>query len=387
MRLALIRAKYNPFGGAERFLNDAVAALAASDLNVVPTLFTRAWPAQASATLSHRIINPRYVTPSGRDRSFGQAVCNALSAEQFDLVQSYERIACCDIYHAVDGVHAEWLRQRRRILGGARAFGVAINPRHRYVLAAERAMFLSPRFKAAICISVMVKNDILRHFDIDPAKLYVIYSGVDTEKFSPNLRDEFREVTRKKLSIPTDAPVAVFVGSGFERKGLAGFLRALALNKNLYGIVAGKDKHSAHYQVLAQKLGLADRVHFTGGVADTRPYYVAGDVFVLPTLYEPFGLVCLEALACGLPVVTSTSAGAAELIENGVNGFVCDALDTGGIHRAIEHIVVPSANAAMRFAARSTALKFSPQAMSDQYVTLYRRLLAIPGPASSKMNY
>ena len=375
MKLALIRAKYNPFGGAERFLNDAVAALAGSDLAIAPTLFTREWPAQAEATLLHRIVNPRYATSSGRDRGFAQAVCSALSEDAFDLVQSYERLDCCDIYHAVDGVHAEWLRQRRRILGGVRALGMAINPRHRYVLAAERAMFTSPRFKAAICISEMVKNDILRHFDIDPAKLHVIYSGVDTAKFSPALRAEFHDVIRTQLSIPLDAPVALFVGSGFERKGLVNFLRALAERRDHYGIVVGKDKSSARYQAMAQKLGLQERVRFTGGVSDTRPYYAASDVLVLPTLYEPFGLVCLEAMACGLPVVTSISAGAAELITAGVNGYVCDALDVEAIHRAIEQAVSPGVRELMRAAARDTALKFSPQVMSAQYVGLYRQLL------------
>ena len=110
-------------------------------------------------------------------------------------------------------------------------------------------------------------------------------------------------------------------------------------------------------------------------MSDTRPYYAASDVLVLPTLYEPFGLVCLEAMACGLPVVTSTSAGAAELITAGVNGYVCDALDVETIHRAIEQAVSPGVRELMRAAARDTALKFSPQVMSAQYVGLYRQLL------------
>ena len=375
MKLALIRAKYHPFGGAERFLNDAVAALAHCDLEIAPTLFTREWPAQLETTLAHRIINPRYATSSGRDRGFAQAVCSALSADSFDLVQSYERLTCCDIYHAVDGVHAEWLRQRHRISSPIRSFGVAVNPRHRYILAAERAMFTSPRFKAAICISEMVKNDILRHFKIDPAKLHVIYSGVDTIKFSPALRADFFDTTRNKLAIPLDVPVALFVGSGFERKGLASFLRALAATKNHYGIVVGKDKNSARYQAMAQKLGLQNRVRFTGGVADTRPHYAASDVFVLPTLYEPFGLVCLEAMACGVPVITSTSAGAAELIQAGVNGYVCDALDVAAIHQAMEQATAVENHLALRLAARDTALRFSLQMMSDQYIALYRLLL------------
>ena len=81
-------------------------------------------------------------------------------------------------------------------------------------------------------------------------------------------------------------------------------------------------------------------------------------------------------MACGLPVVTSTSAGAAELIVDGVNGYVTDALDVAAISRAMEQSVAPTAHAAMSIAARETALTFSPQTMADQYVALYRKLLA-----------
>lgn len=372
MKVALVRAKYNPFGGAERFLNDAVAAMQGSEVSF--TLFTREWPAQASSSLQHRIVNPRYFTSLDRESGFSHAVRAALGKESFDLVQSYERLPDCDIYHAVDGVHAEWLRQRERISGSAKRLGVAINPRHRYVLKAERAMYESKRFKAAICISDMVKQDILRHFDVDPGKLHVVYSGIDTEKFSQRNRDALRDETRRNLIIPLDAPVAVFVGSGFERKGLRAFLEALALPacRDVFGIVVGKDKKLAAYQALAKQLGVAGRVCFTGGVSDTRPYYAASDVFVLPTLYEPFGLVFLEAMAAGLPVVSSTGAGAAELVRAGVNGLVTDALDTNAIADAIRQCA--SDAAAMGSAARATAQQFTTQSMSAQYADIYHRL-------------
>jgi UDP-glucose:(heptosyl)LPS alpha-1,3-glucosyltransferase len=301
----------------------------------------------------------------------------AIAKEHFDLVQSYERLPHCDIYHAVDGVHAEWLRQRNRISGTAKKLGVAINPRHRFVLNAERAMYSSPRFKAAICISEMVKQDILRHFDVSPEKLHVVYSGIDAAKYSPGERDPLRAATRANLTIPNTAPVAVFVGSGFERKGLRAFLEALALDgktssDQAYGIVVGKDKQLAKYQALAKQLGISERVRFTGGVPDATPYYAASDVFVLPTLYEPFGLVYLEAMASGLPVVASHASGAAELVQEGVNGCVTDALDTSAIARAMKACM--SQSAAMGMAARQTALTFTPQNMSQQYAAIYRGL-------------
>lgn len=375
MKIALVRASYNPFGGAERFLNDAVAAMAGREVQF--TLLTRAWPDQGATKLPHRVLNPRHFTSLGRDRGFADAVVEHIGRTPYDLVQSYERIPGIDIYHGVDGVHAEWLAQRQRISGRIKSFGVAINPRHRFILKAERAMYASPQFQAAICISRMVKNDIIRHFDTDPARLHVIYSGVDSEKFSPAGRAPWRAPTRARLHIPANASAALFVGSGFERKGLESFLRALAVPsaKKIFGIVVGKDKALARYRGLAGQLGLADRIVFTGGVSDTRPYYAAADVFVLPTLYEPFGLVCLEAMAAGLPVVTSTACGAAELITEGVEGLVTDALDveaiSGAIHRAI-------AKPAMGDAARKRAERFTPQAMAGEYAALYQRLKKRP---------
>jgi UDP-glucose:(heptosyl)LPS alpha-1,3-glucosyltransferase len=371
MKLALIRAKYDPFGGAERFLNSAADALVAQDAS--PTIITRAWPQSANAAISHKIVNPHYFTSAGRDRGFARAACALLQTEKFDLVQSYERLACCDVFHAVDGVHAEWLVQRKRVQSAIKQFGVRINPHHRYVLDAERAMYHSSKLRAVICISQMVKQDVLRHYDIAPEKLHVIYGSVDTEAFHPRLRDEHRLALRKQLGIEPNAPVAIYVGSGFERKGVAGFLTSVAKVAGLHGIVVGRDKRMAHYRAFADSLGLAQRVIFTGGISDVRPYYGASDVFVMPTLYEPFGLVFGEAMACGLPAVASTQSGAADWITHGVDGFVVDALDAAAIAQSIEAAL---ADPAMGMRAREKVLPYTGAATGAQYAALYRQLLA-----------
>ncbi|MEQ1517907.1 MAG: glycosyltransferase family 4 protein [Usitatibacteraceae bacterium] len=371
MKLALIRAKYDPFGGAERFLNSAAEALVAQ--GAAPTIITRAWPQSASASIAHKIVNPRYFTSAGRDRGFAHAACALLHSSEFDLVQSYERLDCCDIFHAVDGVHAEWLAQRKRVQSPFKRFGVRINPHHRYVLDAERRMYHSSKLRAVICISEMVKRDVLRHYDVAPEKLHVIYGSIDTDAFHPRLRDEHRRTLRKQLKIPQKAPIAIYVGSGFERKGVLGFLLAMAKVEGMGGIVVGRDKNMFQYQAFADSIGLTDRVIFTGGIGDVRPYYGASDVFVMPTLYEPFGLVFGEAMACGLPVVASTQSGAADWIEHGVDGFVVDALDTEAITRSIEAAL---ADPEMGMRARAKVLPYTAAATSAQYAALYRQLLA-----------
>ena len=371
MKFALIRAKYDPFGGAERFLNSAAEALVAQGAQ--PTIITRAWPQSADTAIAHKIVNPSYFTSAGRDRGFAQATCTLLQTEKFDLVQSYERIACCDVFHAVDGVHAEWLAQRKRVQNPLKQFGVRINPHHRYVLDIERQMYHSPRLRAVICISQMVKQDVLQHYDIAPENLHVIYGSIDTETFHPRLRDQHRFTLRKQLNIPPGAAVAIYVGSGFERKGVRQFLKSVAMVPGLYAMVVGRDKHVAKYQAFAHSLGMKDRVLFTGGLSDVRPYYAASDVFVMPTLYEPFGLVFGEAMACGLPVVASTQSGAADWIEHGIDSFVVDALDSVAITRSIEAAL---ADPAMGMRARAKVLPYTPAATSARYAALYRQLLA-----------
>jgi len=371
MRIALVRAKYDPFGGAERFVETAVHALA--DAGVSLTIFTRAWPANANPAIAHRIVNPRYLTSLGRDKSFARAVCRALADDPHDLVQAHERIACCDIYRAGDGVHAEWLHQRARASGLVKRATTALNPHHRYLLQAERTLFTSTRLKAVICNSRMVRDEIARHFGTDRAKLHVIYSGVDSDKFSPEVNAPLRSPMRSELGIADNQPAALFVGSGFERKGLGIFLQAVARERDLFAVVVGKDKQKARYQALARELGLSGRVHFAGGVQDVRPYYAAADLFVLPTLYDPFPNACLEAFASGLPVVTSRSSGAAELVQAGVNGFVTDARDIDAIAKAMRDCV---GQPAMEKAARETVAALTPAAMAAQYLALYRTLLA-----------
>ena len=295
MNIALVRASYNPFGGAERTIQSVAEALIAG--GDACTIVTRHWPENAGQRIAHRVVNPRYVTKAGRENSFARCVGQLIDSHAFDLVQSYERIPGAHIYHAVDGVHAEWLTRRQRAQGALSRLGVSLNPHHRAVLELERGMYASPNLKAVICISKMVKDDIVRRFGFDGAKCEVIHLDIDTEKFRPRVREEFRESTRTRLGIPAGAQVAVFAGSGFVRKGVAAFLQVVQRLPQLHGIVVGHAKAMPKFKSLAANLGVANRVHFTGGVKDVRPYYGAADVFVMPTLYEPFGLVYGEAMA------------------------------------------------------------------------------------------
>jgi UDP-glucose:(heptosyl)LPS alpha-1,3-glucosyltransferase len=123
------------------------------------------------------------------------------------------------------------------------------------------------------------------------------------------------------------------------------------------------------------RLGVAGRVRFVGGVSDVRPFLAAADAFVLPTLYDPFPNAALEAMAAGLPVVTSTKCGAAEVVREGESGFVRDALDIGGLADCLDRLD-PATARRMGEAAREAVSPLTPEAMGREYLALYERLLA-----------
>jgi UDP-glucose:(heptosyl)LPS alpha-1,3-glucosyltransferase len=369
-RIALVRGRYDPFGGAERFVQNAVDAL--RNQGAALTIVTRSWPDHDGSAL---IVDPFYVGSLWRDRGFERAVCAELARRHFDLVQSHERIACCDVYRAGDGVHAEWLAQRSRVQSPLARAVTEWSPHHRYLLEAERRLFTSPRLKAVICNSAMVREQIAQRFGTDRTKLTLIRNAVDGSKFHPGLRGEFRDAVRQQLKIPGSANVVAFVGSGFERKGVGALLEAVALVRpDPWVIVVGKDKHAPRYAALARQRGIEERVRFVGAASDVRPYYAAADSFALPTLYDPFPNAALEAMACGLPVVTSTQCGAAELLREGESGFVRDALDVPGLAGALGRL---DPGTALRLGenARDAIAPLTPQAMAREYVDLYARLL------------
>lgn len=374
MKLAIVRQRYNPFGGAERFVERALQALAQQNLHV--TLVTRHWP-DAEKGRDVRICNPFHLGRLWRDAGFARSVQRLIGAGEFDLVQSHERIPGCSIFRAGDGVHATWLDLRARqqsVLG--RCF-TRWHPWHRYTLAAEAEMFHHPALRAVICNSQMVRDDIAHRFGVPQDRLHVIHNGVDLDHFHPGLRVQHRASMRAQLGIAEETPVVLYVGSGFARKGVPQLLQAMAgmRRANAVAVIVGKDKHSRRMQQLADKLGLAGRVHFAGPQQDVRPWYGMADALALPTLYDPFPNVVLEALACGLPVMTTLTCGAAEVLQGRECGRVCDALDTGCQAAALDELLEGEAET-LAIAARDCVSGLGREDMARRLQGLYAHLCA-----------
>lgn len=238
-------------------------------------------------------------------------------------------------------------------------------------------MLSSPALKAVICNSQLISDEMRRYYDVPAEKLVVIENGVNLDDFHPRLAQAWRNTQRQALGIAADTPVLLYVGSGFERKGVAPLIEAVARMRcrEAQLVIVGSDRHSARFARLARRLGVAERVHFAGAQKDVRPYYGMADAFALPTRYDPMPNAALEAMACGLPIVTSTTCGIAARVSDGVSGFVCDALDVAGIAESLDRLTVPGAAEAMRAAARAAVADLDLETMAGRLIDLYHRLL------------
>jgi len=367
VRVALVRQRYDPHGGAERFIERALPALERAGVDV--SLIARHWQSGEEDWEARKVLHadPPYIGNLWRDWSFANAARKTWQSGGFDLVQSHERIAGCDVYRAGDGVHAEWLEIRRASAGLLERIGVALNPYHRYVCAAERSMFEHPRLRAVICNSKMVRDEILRRFGIAPGKLHLIYNGVNLEYFHPRHRAALRAATRADLGVGEGEVLFLFVGSGFARKGLDAAIGALAAsgNASFRLMVAGRDRDAARFAALASSHGLGDRVRLLGGREDVRPLYAAADCFILPTRYDPFPNTALEALAMGLPAIVGRRSGAAEAVRHGEGGWICEPEDLSGLARLMREAAP---------AARATAEGYGIDDMARKLTELYATL-------------
>jgi len=371
-RLALVRQKYRPDGGAERFVSRALEALENQDLEL--NVITRQWQGDVKPGWKVHICDPWKLGRISRERGFANAARSLWQKEDFDLVQSHERIPGCDLYRAGDGVHRRWLEQRARVLPGWKGRQLFADRYHRYVMQAEQQMYAAPELKAVICNADMVKQEIIQEFGVPADKIRVIYNAIDSQRFLPPT-EAGREALRRQYQLPVEATCLIYVGSGFERKGLEAAIKAIApTDRHL--LVVGKDKDEKRYQALCATLGCRHRVHFFGMQTSTLPFYQMADALLLPTLYDPFPNVILEAMACGLPVITTPTCGGSEFIRAGSNGYVCDALDIDALQSAVMALPKQALGSREGEKARDTILDCTPQRLSTQLISLYQELLS-----------
>ncbi|MFH1075474.1 MAG: glycosyltransferase family 4 protein [Pseudomonadota bacterium] len=342
MNVAIIRKRYSRYGGAERYVNALASELIAQGHSV--HIYAAQWDAPIAGEARpdknfciHRV--PLLPGPSVvKLLSFAINVKRLLQSARHDVIHSFERTLFQDIYRAGDGCHREWLIQRQRYESRVKTLFVKINPLHHVFLAIEKRLMIPEHTLFIIANSMRGKQEIIKHYGFPDKRIEVIHNGVDRKRFSPSQRDKYRDKIRGVLNVKPDEKMLLFMGSGFERKGLMFTIQALAQSNNpsLKLAIGGKDNPTT-YKRLCQKLGCSSKVIFLGPVKDPEKFYAAADVFILPTIYEPFSNACLEALSCGIPVVTTKANGVSDLIEHGRSGVcVADPSNIESLNDAIK---------------------------------------------------
>jgi UDP-glucose:(heptosyl)LPS alpha-1,3-glucosyltransferase len=320
VKIALVRKDFSPTGGGgERYSVDLARGLRDSGHEV--HVFAHRYEPMRGVSF-HSVAVP--LKPFGlQNWLFAQNVRHALSKNEFDIVNGISQIYPQDIYRLGDGIHKHWLTVRR-----PRMFSHVydkISPRHRLLLHLEKKIFSPGNYKRIIANSELCKQHAINYYKVPPQLVDVIFCGVDFAMFNSSVRNEGAQL-RTSLGIGREPIVVLFVGTNYERKGLDTVFQGISRlrYKEKYRLLVVGKGNIPRYQRFAQKLGLQEITVFCGYQEHMPPFYGAADIFVLPSYYDPFGNVCLEAMACGLPVITTRETGVSELMAHGRSGFVMD---------------------------------------------------------------
>jgi UDP-glucose:(heptosyl)LPS alpha-1,3-glucosyltransferase len=311
LNIGFVRRGYSQSGGAEAYLKRLARGVVEAG-HVAQLITTEAWPQNEWP------VGPIRPLQSGSVTAFACDLEKIRPQLHCDVLMSLERVWSCDVYRAGDGVHRAWLARRRKFELPLERFVRGLNNKHRDILQLEKALLANRGADRVIVNSQMVKTEIVDLYSYPADKIDIVRNGVPLGqfRFDPKLREESRD----QLKVKPDEIALLFAGSGWERKGLRFAIAAMALcnNRKMRLLVAGRGN---------QRYYKSKHVQFLGEVPDPVRIYPAADIFILPTMYDPFSNACLEALACGLPVITTRSNGFSEIIEHGVHGSTVEFAD------------------------------------------------------------
>jgi UDP-glucose:(heptosyl)LPS alpha-1,3-glucosyltransferase len=324
--IAFLRRRFSPTGGAERYLLRLASGLAAKGHQI--TLYCEDWSPRENPFQDVRKIDSKDAF------TYARKIAARPLRERHDIIFSLERVPHCDVYRAGDGLHADWLAYREAFYPVKGRVRTLLRSRNRKVCRLEAQVFAPGGAMHVICNSHFVAKQIMARFDYPENKIDVIYNGVPYLQFS---RGD-RALGRKALKLSPDDYVILLVGAGAERKG-----HAIAR-----GAVRRLRKKHARLVIIDKPPNIA------------MPHiYAAADVFLLPTLYDPFANVTLEALAAGLPVITSAQNGASEILENGKTGFILPRADDDKLLvHLLDHLALPANRAPFHDPAQALARQY-----------------------------
>ncbi len=318
--------------------------------------------------------------------SFWRNSARMLAKHDFDIVHGVAQSPEVNVLNPHGGVEPAYLRQEFASLENRLYFIYKwirryVSIRHYLEMSLQRQQYRSEKLKRVIAISTMIKRDITHYYAFPKGRVDVVFNSVDLDRFHPRNRGLHREKVRNELDIDEKTFLLLFAGNNFRLKGVATLIRSLARlrlefpGRNFRLLIAGRG-HASRYQALAKRLGVAGAVMFAGPLRGMERYYAAADIYVHPTFYDSCSLTVLEALAAGLPVVTTRFNGASDAIVTPDAGCVIqDPSDDSELTAAIVRYMDAEKQAAFSKAARSCMETYTPVRNVNETLETYYKAL------------
>lgn len=324
--VVIVRSSFSIHGGVEKNALGVIQALLKKGINV--QLLT--WPDQ-HWPVSHPMLQivplgiakgPRYL----QALTFNRAVEKYLQRNRSTCIFSFDKVNTFTHLHAGGGTHQTFLK-----IKNAESNSISKNFRrlsgfHRYILSVEKKGFTNPRLAKIRCPSSLVKTDIMKDYSVQEAKLSVFPNGIDWHHIGTVYHDRRlrAEELARRHGLDTQRAYLLFLGSGFDRKGLDIAIRGVATLPADYGLIVVGKGHIALFRKLAKQLSVDHRLFFVGPQKDGWQYAALCKALVLPSRYEPFGIAPAEANAMGIPVLVSNMTGYMDQVQEGANGVILE---------------------------------------------------------------
>ena len=330
MKIAFIMEHFNPmFGGQEVYMRDFSNFLMSKGHEV--HLYTQDSNSESTELKIHLIKLPKWnkLMRWTQWLSFLAHAKKQVEADGYDVIMGTGMCLGVSVYQPHGGVNRASHRQNALLTGSFIAslknLSNLVSPKHVVARWVEKQKFSDPQTHF-VAISEMVKGHMKEFYAVADERMTLIYNGVDVERFQP-ASDKQKSDSRAILDLPQDKVIFSLVAHNFRLKGLAELIKAAVLvskeSEDFLIVVAGSGKRKK-YECQIKAMGLSKYFYFLGSVSEPELVYQATDVYLQPTWYDPCSLVVLEAMAAGLPVITTAFNGASELIENTVSGYVID---------------------------------------------------------------
>jgi len=341
MRVIFLKSQIHARGGLEKYTFRLAEAFAQRGCEVV--LLTSGWDRNLSTPPGVRCINVATPKPLSllHILEFNHSCQRYLAKHSADVVFGMDRNDFQTHYRAGNGVHAAYLNYRRNTECWFKGVSFNLNPLHRKIQQLEKTAFEDPKLQRLFTNSALVKQQILDHYATPSEKICVVHNGVEWYEMQ-NAYDHWpaaQPELKRALNRTKSSYQLLFAGHNFDRKGLAFLLAGLKMlgRSDVQLSVVGKDRNQKKWIEKVAQMGLTGQVVFWGPQPSLKPFYQMADALVVPSVYDPFANVALEALAMGLFIVSSLSNGAHEILTPETGVKIGDLTDPSSITKALSH--------------------------------------------------